>query len=36
MLTFLRDDVLKIWSIWLDEATDNFRVIDLRGFRILE
>jgi transposase len=35
MLTFLRDEVPKNWTVYCDEVTDNFRIIDPTDFRIL-
>jgi transposase len=35
MLTFLREGVPANWREWCDEVTDNFRVINPKGFRIL-
>jgi len=35
MLNFLRRDVPENWSIWCDEVTDNFRIIDPTKYRIL-
>jgi hypothetical protein len=35
MLNFLRDDVLRNWRIYCAEATDDFRVIDPKKYRIV-
>ncbi len=32
MLTFLREDVPKNWASYCDSVTDNFRVINPKGF----
>jgi transposase len=35
ILTFLREEVLRKWPIYCDQATDNFRIISPKDFRIL-
>jgi hypothetical protein len=35
MLTFLREDVPKNWGDYCDEVTDNFRVVNAMGFRVI-
>jgi transposase len=35
MLTFVRDRVPRNWSIYCDQITDNFRIIDPKDFRVL-
>ena len=34
MLTFPREEIPANWREWCDEATDNFRVINPKGFRM--
>jgi transposase len=35
VLTFLREDVPRKWSIYCDEVSDNFRIIAPKDFRII-
>ena len=35
ILTFLRDDVPRNWHCYCDQVTDNFRIIDPAGFRVV-
>jgi transposase len=35
MLTFLREEVPKKWTLYCDEVTDNFRIINPEDFRVL-
>ena len=35
VLTFLRERVPRNWHVYCDEVTDNFRIIDPGGFRVL-